>query len=157
MTPAVWQAGALAGALLTLGACSEAANETPQDVPNRPPLQPVAAGPTIPASNVAATRGERAFLQCAACHSMTGDSGGKIGPSLLNVHGRDAAALEGYAYSDALSASGLVWDEGNLDAFIEDPTGLVAGTKMAYAGSPDPDERANIIAYLKAASAAAQR
>ena len=49
--------------------------------------------------------------------------------------------------------SGVVWDEASLDAFMEDPQAYMRGNRMAYLGEPDPEVRANIIAYLKSLGA----
>ena len=48
--------------------------------------------------------------------------------------------------------SGIVWDEATLDKFLENPRGLVPGTKMTYAGVKEAQERADLIAYLKRAT-----
>lgn len=78
----------------------------------------------------------------------------KIGPSLLTVYDRKAGSLTGYTYSEALANAGFAWSDEKLDAFLIAPTKLVAGTKMAYAGLPDAEQRADVIAYLKAAKKA---
>ena len=49
----------------------------------------------------------------------------------------------------AKGAEGLVWDEANLDAYLADPKGFVPQNKMALAGVKKPEDRADIIAYLK--------
>jgi len=99
----------------------------------------------------AATRGKRLFLQCQACHAPTGDAQGTVGPSLGAVVGRKAASLDGYNYSTALTASGLVWNEATLDRWLEHPSALVPGTKMIFAGVASAADRAALIAYLKQA------
>ncbi|MGD9895284.1 MAG: cytochrome c family protein, partial [Dehalococcoidia bacterium] len=60
--------------------------------------------------------------------------------------------LPNYAYSKAMKASGITWDELSLDRFLENPLKTLPGTKMAYAGVKDPRERADLIAYLKQAT-----
>ena len=45
---------------------------------------------------------------------------------------------------------GLVWTEETLERFLESPKSLVAKTRMSYRGLKDPDDRANLIAYLRA-------
>jgi cytochrome c len=88
-----------------------------------------------------------AFGMCAACHSDEAGRNG-LGPSLHGVVGRQAGGVAGFAYSPAMKASGIVWDEAEIDRFIEDPRALVPGTKMTYAGLRDPARRAEITAYL---------
>lgn len=82
--------------------------------------------------------------RCSSCHVLNGVG---QGPSLVGVVGRKAASLPGYAYSDALKASGLTWSPANLDRFLTGPGALVHGTAMR-ATVPDPGERADLIAYL---------
>jgi cytochrome c len=82
--------------------------------------------------------------RCSSCHVLNGVG---QGPSLTGVVGRKAGALPGYAYSDALKASGLTWTPANLDRFLIGPNALVHGTAMR-ATVPDPTERADLIAYL---------
>jgi cytochrome c len=50
-------------------------------------------------------------------------------------------------------ADGLVWNDESLNKFLQNPARLVPGTRMTYAGVKDAQERADLLAYLKAASA----
>ncbi len=88
-----------------------------------------------------------AFAQCMSCHSV---EAGKnvVGPSLHGVVGRKAASLPGYAYSDALKASGLTWDKATLDKWLTSPAKLVPGTKMGFFGFTDAAKRKEVIDYL---------
>lgn len=88
-----------------------------------------------------------AAAACTACHSFEAGKNG-FGPSLFAVGGRKAASLPDYAYSDALKASGLTWDEATLDRWLSGPQKLVPGTRMPYAGVPDPKRRAEVVAFL---------
>jgi cytochrome c len=107
------------------------------------------AGEGSGASVSAAARPPAAFAQCMACHSVE-PGRTMIGPSLHGVVGRKAASLPGFAYSPALKASGLTWDEATLDKWIEAPARLVPGTRMTYAGMPDAASRKALIAWLAA-------
>lgn len=89
-----------------------------------------------------------AFARCATCHQTAPERNG-VGPSLAGVYGAQAAHEPTYAYSKAMRASGLVWDDATLDAYLADPRALVPGTKMVFPGVRDPAERAAIIAYLE--------
>lgn len=117
-----------------------------------------AAGPAAAGSAGAAPaserRGERLFLQCRACHALGTAQEGKIGPPLGGSIGRKAASVPGFAYSKALAGSGLTWDEATLDRWIAQPSALVPGTSMVYAGLAKPEDRQQLIAYLKRATAA---
>ena len=95
-----------------------------------------------------AAKGEKLFKQrCAACHSVEAGQN-KMGPHLSGIAGRAAGSVEGAKYSKALPASGLAWDDANLDAYLTNPKKTVPGTTMAVA-LPNAGQRADIIAYLK--------
>lgn len=96
--------------------------------------------------------GERLYRQCAACHVVDQEQN-RVGPHLVGVFGREAGAVDGFNYSPALADSGIVWDEETIDAYIEDPRGYLPGNRMAFAGVRNPQQRADIIAYLKEATA----
>lgn len=74
-------------------------------------------------------KGEKDFKRCKACHAIVnGDEviykGGKTGPNLYGVIGRQAGSVEGFKYKDSIVAAGeagLVWDEATLVAYITDP------------------------------------
>jgi cytochrome c len=100
-------------------------------------------------------RGELLFIQCKACHSVSTAAEGKIGPPLGGVIGRQAAAVPGFGYSKALAGAGLTWDDATLDRWLAQPSALVPGTTMVFAGVAKPDDRQQLIAYLKRATAPA--
>jgi cytochrome c len=95
-----------------------------------------------------AAKGETLFKQrCAACHSVEAGQN-KMGPHLMGVVGRAAGSVEGAKYSKALPASGLTWDEANLDSYLGNPKKTVPGTTMAVSLT-NAAQRADVIAYLK--------
>jgi len=100
-----------------------------------------------------ATAGERTFAQCKTCHSIQAGQN-RIGPSLFGLIGRKAGTAPNYNYSGAMKNSGLTWNEQTLADYLENPRKKVVGTKMTYAGLAKPQDRANVIAYLKKAGAA---
>ena len=106
---------------------------------------------TIPsaAAEGDAALGQKAFQRCSACHSTTDQK--KVGPGLGDVVGRTAGTMEGVRYSAAMKASGLVWDEATLDRFLAAPRDVVPKTTMTIS-VPKPEDRQNIIAYLKSLS-----
>ncbi|HEY9550102.1 MAG TPA: cytochrome c family protein, partial [Kiloniellaceae bacterium] len=66
--------------------------------------------------------------------------------------GRPAGAVADFrGYSSALRESGIVWSVESLDRFLAAPLEAVPGTRMGYAGVKDPQERADLIAFLAAA------
>jgi cytochrome c len=98
-----------------------------------------------------ATEGEKVFRQCKACHSLEEGKKG-VGPSLHGLIGRQSGSLEGFAYSPAMKAAGVTWNEENLTKYIADPKGFVAGNKMAFAGVKKEEDLKNVVAYLLGAA-----
>ncbi|NUB44716.1 c-type cytochrome [Fertoebacter nigrum] len=91
--------------------------------------------------------GESVFNKCRACHKMDGTDG--TGPHLNGVVDRPIAASAGFGYSDVLAGmADKAWTGEELDAFLLNPRGYAPGTKMSFAGLPNPQERANLIAWL---------
>lgn len=89
-------------------------------------------------------RGKALYQGYTSCHSIDEND---IGPRHRGVVGRKAGTVPDYAYSTALKASGIVWDEVTLDRWLTNPSALVPGTKMFFQ-VPGPQARADIIAYL---------
>ena len=54
-----------------------------------------------------------------------------------------------FPYSNAMKKSGITWSEKHLFVYLKAPAKYVPGTRMAFAGINDAQERANLIAYLK--------
>jgi cytochrome c len=100
-------------------------------------------------SGTDAATGERIFKQCASCHQVGVSARGGFGPQLNGLFGRRAGATRDYAYSDAMKASGIVWDERTLPAFLHDPDKRVPGTKMRFWGIGDENEVKALLAYLR--------
>lgn len=95
-----------------------------------------------------AANGEKVFGQCRACH--VAEAGvNRIGPSLWALVGRTAGSIEGFKYSPANKNSGLVWSEEQLFTYLEAPQRTIPGTYMAFGGLKKPQDRADVIAYLK--------
>ena len=96
-----------------------------------------------------AGRGRLVFGPCRTCHYPDKGAGHQNGPSLWNIFGQRAGSQAGFDYySAALRDSGLVWSPAYLDAWLADPQGFVPGTTMMSLGVPDPQARADLIAYL---------
>ena len=98
-----------------------------------------------------AANGKQVFAQCRMCH-VTDAGVNKIGPSLHDIIGRTAGTAPGYTYSAANAGAGFVWTKEKLFQFLEKPTRVIPQTKMIYAGLPDAQKRADLIAYLETPS-----
>ncbi|GGI76593.1 hypothetical protein GCM10007973_11870 [Polymorphobacter multimanifer] len=153
---------ALAAAATALSACGggdKPATETAEtttpaaEAPAVDVAAPAAEAPAVETVAFAsltgdAANGEKVFGQCRACH-VTDPGVNRVGPSLHGVIGRTAGSIEGFKYSPANKNSGLVWSEEQLFTYLEAPQKTIPGTYMAFAGLKKPQDRADVIAYLK--------
>jgi cytochrome c len=85
-------------------------------------------GPALAAGD--ATAGEKVFNKCKTCHSITAadgtviQKGGKVGPNLYGVVGRQAGTYPDFKYGPSMveaGEKGLVWDEATIGQYIQDP------------------------------------
>ena len=110
-------------------------------------IDPSLGGPGV------AAHGELLFKQrCSICH--VADKGGKngLGPVLYGAYGRKVGQSPGFAYSDGVKAAGFVWTPEKLNQWIQKPASVVPGAKMVLAPVDQPQDRADIIAFLKSRS-----
>ncbi|MEO9599202.1 c-type cytochrome [Parasphingorhabdus sp.] len=114
----------------------------------------VASAPTDsnPASSLVA-EGKAAFANCSACHSLEQDAPHGAGPNLFGIIDKAAGEASGFAYSDALKASGVIWAEAELDSFIADPAAKIPGTTMVAGAIAEPAKRQAVIAYIASVTA----
>jgi len=100
-------------------------------------------------SQADAAKGEDVFKKCAACHNADKGGANALGPNLYGVVGDAVAAGRGgFPFSDALKAKGGKWDFDTLNPWLTSPKTFAPGTKMTFAGLSNPQDRANVIAYL---------
>ena len=105
-----------------------------------------------PAQEGNAADGADVFKKCRACHDVGPTAKNKVGPLLNGIIGRQAGTIEDYNYSDAnkaAGANGLLWTEEAMFKYLEAPLSFMPGTKMAFAGLKDAQDRKDLIAYLK--------
>ncbi len=105
---------------------------------------------TAPTMTGDATRGKQIYSRCLACHALAYD---RTGPRHCGLFGRKAGSVKGFDYSEAMKKSNIVWNAKTLNWFLTSPMTAIPGTAMGYAGIPDPQERADLIEYLKQADA----
>jgi cytochrome c len=104
------------------------------------------------AESADATRGERVYRACAACHSLEPNRN-MTGPSLAEVWNRTAGSLASFPrYSSALKSSGIVWNDDTLDQWIRDPQHFIPENTMTFPGVKDGRQRADLLAFLKDAT-----
>ena len=155
---------ASAAIVLTLSACGGGEGEPadPAEVPATTAAAPALEAPapdnteTVDGTTLAqftpdASAGEAVFAQCTTCHVVE-PGVNRTGPSLAGIVGREAGQVEGFNYTPANANSGITWTPEKLFQYLEDPHRVIPGTKMAFAGLPEGQDRANVIAYLEQAS-----
>jgi cytochrome c len=102
---------------------------------------PVESGPDL-------TKGEATFAKCSTCHSINAGGANGTGPNLHGVLGKPMAAHAGFNYSGALKEVGGTWDFQTMDKWLAAPRKLASGTTMSFAGLSNPEDRANLIAWI---------
>lgn len=107
----------------------------------------LAAATSVSAANGAdPTRGKELFeKRCGGCHSLDAD---KEGPRLRNVYGRKSGTISTFKYSQALKSGTVVWDADLLDKWLTNTESVIPDNDMDF-HVPKPDERADIIDYLR--------
>jgi cytochrome c len=115
-----------------------------------------------------AAKGEADFKKCKACHSIIADDGteivkgGKTGPNLYGVIGRQIGSVADFKYGESIIAAGAdgsVWDEAALAVYVADPAAWLqtktgdtaAKSKMTFKLAKGGEDMAAYLASLKPA------
>lgn len=131
---------------LVMAACAEGGDDAaPAGTAAAPPAADL---PTLLAA-ADPEKGKVLFLQCRACHSLEAGGANKVGPNLHGFLGRKAGLAPGFSYSEAVTQSGVVWSAETLDQWLARPSDFLPGNRMVFVGIRKPEDRANLIAYLK--------
>ncbi|EKD59779.1 MAG: Cytochrome c class I [uncultured bacterium] len=113
-----------------------------------------------------AEEGAEDFKKCKACHAIIAADGteivkgGKTGPNLFGVVGRQIGAVADFKYGESIVAAGAdgsVWDEASLAEYIADPAAWLktktgdaaAKTKMTFKLAKGGEDMAAYLATLK--------
>ena len=132
-------------------ATGEAPAATAAAAPAASAIEPV--GPVLASADAAAGR-QLAQRLCASCHTFTQGGNNGVGPNLWGVVGAAHAHADGFNYSPGMRAMhDKPWDYEALNAFLVRPAGAVQGTRMAFAGLRNTQQRADLIAYLRSLDA----
>jgi cytochrome c len=95
----------------------------------------------------------RACIACIACHTLKPDQGNRAGPTLHGIFGRRIATLPGYNFSEALRHLDIAWTPETLTKLFElGPAGYTPGTKMPEQRIGAPEDRDELIKFLKRAT-----
>lgn len=95
-------------------------------------------------------KGQGIAKACGACHSFGKGEAARVGPNLYGIVGNHHAHMEGFAYSDAMKAlHDKTWTYQEINEFIYNPKKHIPGTKMVFAGLKKPEQRADVIAWLR--------
>lgn len=117
--------------------------------PATPTLPPI--GPLLANANVETGQGVAQRL-CAACHSFNEGGRNGVGPNLYGIIGAKHAHIDGFNYSGALKGKEGPWTYDEMNAWLHKPAQYAPGTRMAFAGISNDQQRADVIAYLRSIS-----
>ena len=144
--------------ILLLSACSNGVQSETASKAKTPPSKP-AENIVLASKNSEVSplkRGAKVFRYCKACHTLDESGRHKVGPNLWGIYGRAAGAREDFKYSKAIRASGVIWTEETMDAYLTKPSAFIKGGLMSFAGVKKQEDRDALQLYLKAKTTPAE-
>ena len=108
-------------------------------------------GTVLPKADI--TKGQAITSKCASCHMFDPGDTPNIGPGLFGVVGRPPGTQAKYTTYDSamqdFAKTHTAWTYDLLYQFLKAPGQFMPGTKMTFVGLRDPQDRINVIAYLR--------
>jgi cytochrome c len=112
-------------------------------------------GTVLPKADI--TKGQTITGKCASCHQFDAGDTPSTGPGLFGVVGRAPGTQAKYiavppGYDSAMqdfAKTHTTWTYDLLYQFLKGPQQFMPGTKMTFIGLKDPQDRINVIAYLR--------
>lgn len=117
----------------------------PKAEPKEEKIEPIA--PLLAKADVG--KGKSLARKCAACHSFGKGEKPKIGPNLYGIVNAHKAHESDFNYSSAMKEQKGNWTYEELNHFLHNPRKYVPGTKMVFPGFKKPEDRADVIAFLR--------
>ncbi len=139
---------AVLGLSMLMTACAEQVNSAPA-AGSSPSAAADSYDINVLLASADPAKGQIVFLQCRACHSLEAAGPNKVGPNLHGIMGRKAGLAAGFSYSEVMTGSAVVWSAEALDKFLLRPSEFMPGTRMVFVGLRKPEDRANVIAYIR--------
>jgi cytochrome c len=95
-------------------------------------------------------KGQATAKQCQACHTFEKGGPNRVGPNLWNIVGSPRGeGRGGFNFSAAMKTKGGNWTFDELNKFLTNPRGYIPGTAMTFAGLSRPEQRADVIDFLR--------
>jgi cytochrome c len=120
-----------------------------------PPAVPSITG-LLKSASIERGEAKAADASCSFCHALRPDERpagrGATGPVLWNIVNRQKATVTGYGYSSALAQAQGTWTYEALNAFLAHPAATIPGTAMDIPGLSEPQDRADVILFLRSLS-----
>jgi cytochrome c len=107
-----------------------------------PPIAPLLAKADV------ATGESTAKKLCTSCHTFNDGGKAGVGPNLYGVVGGPHAHMQGFDYSAGMKAKTGPWTFDELNEWLHKPSSYVPGTRMAFPGISNDQQRADVIDYL---------
>ena len=107
-------------------------------------------GTVLPTADLQA--GEAQSKKCISCHNFAKGGANGTGPDNWGVVGRKPGSHPGFSYSSAMTDFGAkhpAWNYDELYDFLKSPQAYIQGTKMTFVGIKKPEDRINLIAWLR--------